>query len=366
MLTCLNKISKSLLLAICFSSLVAGCGSSPSPGENGKDEISRILDKFKTNEDFWNWLCGYDVTIPDPEKIVELFEPVHPSDNRTDDGLKESRVKGSNSKDGEITGVLEMEKHRDDLASALLAAIVIHQAPVDEQFKKLALATIAADPECAWLILELTWKQLGKTNPASSRIGVQKLMSVYLSAKYEHHTQTNAEFRESELEHPLMVFDENLGKFVPGGKYLNGKIKEGSLAVGEVYLISVAPEVEIILLVKAWKRLKMLKGARQMPKLTGQLHHVISKKIYGSLQRHPNLRGLYNHKDKRYEVRAASKNAHIGYQSWHRGLDKEIADWVDGNPDATKATFEKYLKEVYSQDELIKRFPIPWWIQIVK
>jgi hypothetical protein len=49
--------------------------------------------------------------------------------------------------------------------------------------------------------------------------------------------------------------------------------------------------------------------------------------------------------------------AHHGYEEWHRKLDSEIVGWIDGNPEATEATFEKWLRDRYSKPDLKSRFP---------
>ena len=56
-------------------------------------------------------------------------------------------------------------------------------------------------------------------------------------------------------------------------------------------------------------------------------------------------------------TRAADAAAHRGYQTWHRQLDAEVADWLARNPNATTTQFERFLQQRYSQPDLLERFP---------
>ena len=89
----------------------------------------------------------------------------------------------------------------------------------------------------------------------------------------------------------------------------------------------------------------------------GQKHHAISRKVFDALQRHKILRNHYRPRDRRLVVRAKDLPSHKGYQQWHREIDREVATWVDDNPDATPIQFEKYLHERYNKRDLRDRFP---------
>ena len=93
--------------------------------------------------------------------------------------------------------------------------------------------------------------------------------------------------------------------------------------------------------------------------LTGQIHHPISTKIARELERHPTLKGKYTGRDPRFTTRAIDKEAHKGYQKWHRDLDKEVIEWLRDpkNRAATPQQFEAWLRWRYRQRDLKARFP---------
>ena len=91
--------------------------------------------------------------------------------------------------------------------------------------------------------------------------------------------------------------------------------------------------------------------------LTGQIHHAIPQLVYDELQKHPILSGVYRHRDPRLETQAIDLDAHKGYQTWHRELDIEVADYVRRHPDLTQEQFEDYLRARYAQPDLKMRFP---------
>jgi hypothetical protein len=95
-------------------------------------------------------------------------------------------------------------------------------------------------------------------------------------------------------------------------------------------------------------------------RLTGQIHHPISTKIARELEKHPTLKGKYTARDPRFTTRAVDKEAHKGYQKWHRDFDKEVVEWLgrEENKAATPAQFEAWLRWRYSQPDLKARFPI--------
>jgi hypothetical protein len=91
--------------------------------------------------------------------------------------------------------------------------------------------------------------------------------------------------------------------------------------------------------------------------LTGQIHHGISRTIYKALEAHPNLKGVYIARDPRLVTQAKDLAAHRGYDKFHRSLDAEVAGWVRGNPNATQAQFETYLRGLYQRPDVAARFP---------
>lgn len=91
--------------------------------------------------------------------------------------------------------------------------------------------------------------------------------------------------------------------------------------------------------------------------LTGQIHHGISRTVHKALEAHPNLRGVYSARDPRFVTQAKDLASHRGYDTFHRNLDAEVAGWVRGNPNATQAQFESYLRGVYQRPDVAARFP---------
>jgi hypothetical protein len=93
------------------------------------------------------------------------------------------------------------------------------------------------------------------------------------------------------------------------------------------------------------------------PALTGQDHHAISKPVWTALDQVPGLSGIYGYRDPRFVTRAIDKDAHNGWQKWHRSLDNEVATHVNDNPLMTPDEFERYLRKRYAQPDLLARFP---------
>jgi hypothetical protein len=93
--------------------------------------------------------------------------------------------------------------------------------------------------------------------------------------------------------------------------------------------------------------------------LTGQLHHVISKKIFQELEEHATLAGKYALRDARLTTRAVDEASHTGYQMWHRELDAEVQQWLKKpqNANTTTEQFESWLHGRYSQPDMKQRFP---------
>jgi hypothetical protein len=93
------------------------------------------------------------------------------------------------------------------------------------------------------------------------------------------------------------------------------------------------------------------------PNCTGQTHHIISRPISEELERHRTLRGLFKPRDERFKTQAKDKESHCGYQEWHRKVDLKVIEWLKAQDKATPEQFLKMLRELYSQPDLLKRFP---------
>ena len=66
---------------------------------------------------------------------------------------------------------------------------------------------------------------------------------------------------------------------------------------------------------------------------------------------------MYTARDPRFVTQARDLASHRGYDTFHRNLDAEIAGWIRGNPNATQAQFENYLRGVYQRPDVVARFP---------
>jgi hypothetical protein len=98
-------------------------------------------------------------------------------------------------------------------------------------------------------------------------------------------------------------------------------------------------------------------AAPEPPDCQGQNHHVISRPIAKALGRHKTLRGLYEPRDRRFEAKAKDKESHCGYQQWHRDVDLEVIRWLRRYEEATPEQFMRMLREIYSREDILKRFP---------
>jgi hypothetical protein len=92
-------------------------------------------------------------------------------------------------------------------------------------------------------------------------------------------------------------------------------------------------------------------------RLTGQVHHGIPKRVFGALENHYNLRGIYEYRDPRFETQAVDLPAHNGWWGWHQELDDEVANHILRHPELTQETFESYLHRRYAEPDLRARFP---------
>jgi hypothetical protein len=98
-------------------------------------------------------------------------------------------------------------------------------------------------------------------------------------------------------------------------------------------------------------------AAPEPPDCQGQNHHVISRPIAKALGRHKTLHGLYEPRDRRFEAKAKDKESHCGYQQWHRDVDLEVIRWLRRYEEATPEQFMRMLREIYSREDMLKRFP---------
>jgi len=89
----------------------------------------------------------------------------------------------------------------------------------------------------------------------------------------------------------------------------------------------------------------------------GQLHHAISKAVFDALDQQPTLKGVYKLRDSRFTTRAAKPGDHVGYQRWHRDLDREIVELLFKHPNWTPKQFEAWLVRRYKKPDLARRFP---------
>ena len=90
---------------------------------------------------------------------------------------------------------------------------------------------------------------------------------------------------------------------------------------------------------------------------SGQWHHAISKGIGDAIEKHPNLAGRFTARDSRFVTQAADWASHNGYQKWHREYDAQVIKKIQENRDWTPRQFEQYLRNLYSEGGLNKRFP---------
>lgn len=88
-----------------------------------------------------------------------------------------------------------------------------------------------------------------------------------------------------------------------------------------------------------------------------QAHHLLGGKITRALNNHPTLKGAfdYSRTNSKYIYNALDDAAHKGYQSWHRQYDATVVKWLQNNPAATSAQFDKYLHNLHQQPWLKSR-----------
>ncbi len=82
-------------------------------------------------------------------------------------------------------------------------------------------------------------------------------------------------------------------------------------------------------------------GLDDLVRFTGQRHHVLSNKIMRALDDHKALRGIFDRED--IIVQALDEAGHRGYQGWHRAYDREVVQWLESHPQATRKQFLEFL-----------------------
>ena len=87
---------------------------------------------------------------------------------------------------------------------------------------------------------------------------------------------------------------------------------------------------------------------------TGQKHHILSNPIMKELNSHETLKGLFDRNSS--VVRAMNKEAHNGYQTWHRTVDNTMVDWLKENILATPNEFWSQMKKLYNDKDVYWRF----------
>jgi hypothetical protein len=129
--------------------------------------------------------------------------------------------------------------------------------------------------------------------------------------------------------------------------------------VGQVSAVAVVGRTLVISLpATAVAMMAQGQGEGQMAaSVSGQLHHVISKRISRALEEHGTLRGHYTERDPRFVTRATDKASHNGYQKWHRDVDDEVINWLERTGKATPEEFETFLRQLYNRPEMRARFP---------
>ena len=86
----------------------------------------------------------------------------------------------------------------------------------------------------------------------------------------------------------------------------------------------------------------------------GQKHHPFSRKIVKAANGNPNLKGQVTRNSG--TLKALTKEAHQGYQTWHRELDDKVVTWITKNKTASLSDFTNYMNQLYGTDDMIARF----------
>ena len=75
-----------------------------------------------------------------------------------------------------------------------------------------------------------------------------------------------------------------------------------------------------------------------------------------ALDRHETLKDMFDREDPQFKIQAISKEAHYGYESWHRQYTLDLTYWLERNPLATRQEFIDELNRVYSLPDMVWRF----------
>ncbi|MDR2171942.1 MAG: hypothetical protein LBP59_17495, partial [Planctomycetaceae bacterium] len=102
---------------------------------------------------------------------------------------------------------------------------------------------------------------------------------------------------------------------------------------------------------------EIVDAGKNTTKLTGQLHHPISKKIFNELDKNESISSKFKDNYRNFITKAIDRQSHSGYQQWHRELDDKIVDWLKNHNKTTDEEFIVFLKKIYNESDLAKRFP---------
>jgi hypothetical protein len=65
---------------------------------------------------------------------------------------------------------------------------------------------------------------------------------------------------------------------------------------------------------------------------------------------------VFDRQTPQFKVQAVNKEAHNGYQTWHRAYDDGLVAWINKNQHATPNQFLEELNRIYGTDDMVKRF----------
>ncbi len=135
-------------------------------------------------------------------------------------------------------------------------------------------------------------------------------------------------------------------------KYIVGGIGIGA-ALGALAGYFIAPIVTSATGVSGISITKL--GVTTLPiKTGGQGHHVLSRRIIDAIKNNKNLVSSANRN--KSVIKAWTKEAHKGYQDWHRKIDSSVEIWAENNPNATVEEFGRFLYDLYFTKEMIRSF----------
>jgi len=139
-------------------------------------------------------------------------------------------------------------------------------------------------------------------------------------------------------------------KFVQVAKWMGAKAEQGFRFAGDALSGLVRGSTPAVNTAK--------QAAPVAPKTVpmGQKHHIVSNPIMREVNNHPTLRGQIDRASS--TVRAMTQEAHRGYQSWHRTIDRSMEEWLRNprNQEATTNDFWRELHRHYSNPDMLARF----------